>query len=326
MDGRECMVSILCAAYNHEATVRDALEGFLAQKTDFPFEVLVNDDCSTDGTAGIIRRYAERYPAIIRPFYQSVNLYSLHRNVYEEVFIPQARGKYLAFCEGDDYWTDPEKLAIQTAFLESHPDYAACVHNTVKHDCTGQSPDVLFIPRRGDHEVPFALAVRGMSHAYHTSSLLARKDILARHPDFYHISFRCGVGDYPDALWLALNGPIRFLDRTMSVYRLYSSPLSWSAGLGADYRKRVRFVQGEIDMLTALRAHVSGADLQAADRELLLRRYELLELQGRSREQTLPPYDEIYRSKSREYRLKHWIKRSFPTLHRVYRRKKGYGD
>ena len=92
----ECKVSVLCTAFNHENYIRDALEGFVSQKTDFPFEVLVNDDCSTDGTADVIREYAARYPDIIRPFYQEENLYSKigMPALFAAVFYPNARGKY----------------------------------------------------------------------------------------------------------------------------------------------------------------------------------------------------------------------------------------
>lgn len=323
---REYTVSVLCAAYNHEPYIRRALEGFIRQRAGFAFEVLVNDDCSTDGTAAVIREVAAKYPGLIRPFYQRENLYSLHRNVYDEVFIPNARGKYLAFCEGDDYWTDPDKLRLQVDFLERHPAYSACVHNTVKHVCRSDRPGELFVPRSGDHDLGFRPILKGMGRAYHTSSLLARKEILARHPDFYRISYAHGVGDHPDALWLALHGPIRFIDRPMSVYRVCSGPGAWSAGIAANYAERKRFTAGQIAMLQALRGHVSGGDLLAVDRELRLREYELLELEGRAREQLQPPYDAIYRSKDYSYRLKHMIKRGLPVLHSLYRRSMGYGD
>ncbi len=322
----EVKVSVLCAAYNHERYIRDALEGFVSQRTDFAFEVLVNDDLSSDGTAAVIREYAEKYPDIIRPFYQTVNLYSLKKNVYDEVFIPNARGEYLAYCEGDDFWTDPNKLAMQAAVLDAHPEYSACAHNSIVRHMDSKEPDRLLIENSRDHAVEFELAVQGMSHAYHTSSLMARKEILSRRPDFYRISYESGVGDYPDALWLTLHGPVWFIDRPMSVYRVCSNQNSWSSDFSRVYERRTGFVSGEIDMLTALRGHVSGERLEAVDRELLLRRYELLELQGRSKEQLEPPYDEIYRGKGAVYRLKHFIKRSFPTLHSVYRRKRGYGD
>ena len=86
MKTNTCKVSVLCMAYNHEAYLRDALDGFVGQKTDFAYEVLVNDDCSTDGTAVILREYAERYPEIIRPFYQKDNLYQKHVSIYDAVF------------------------------------------------------------------------------------------------------------------------------------------------------------------------------------------------------------------------------------------------
>ncbi len=128
MDKNDCLVSILCTAYNHEQYIRSALESFVSQKTNFAFEVLVNDDASSDGTAAIIREYEEKYPEIIRPFYQVENQFSKGIGyIYENIFYPKARGKYFAFCEGDDYWTDESKLQRQADFLESHPDYSACV-------------------------------------------------------------------------------------------------------------------------------------------------------------------------------------------------------
>ena len=209
----DLMVSVLCTAYNHEQYLRDALEGFVTQKTDFPFEVLVNDDVSTDGTREIIREYAERYPAIIRPFYQEQNLYSQHLDVYQLVFYPNARGKYVAFCEGDDYWTDPSKLQIQVDFLEAHPDYSACVHNTMLRFCGG-GDDRPLVSREGDCDICTADIVPGMNCAYHTSSLVAKRELLANPPDFYYVAAEYDFGDYPDALWLSLHGPIRYLDRS----------------------------------------------------------------------------------------------------------------
>ena len=128
-----CKVSVLCATFNHEDYLRTTLDGFLAQKTNFPYEVLVCDDASTDSTADILREYAEKYPDIIRPFYQKENLYSRRINVYDTVFFPAARGEYIALCEGDDYWNDPEKLQRQVDWLDAHPEYSACVHNSIGH-------------------------------------------------------------------------------------------------------------------------------------------------------------------------------------------------
>lgn len=127
----EVCVSVICTAYNQEKYIRDTLDGFLLQKTNFPFEIIIHDDASTDGTAEIIREYAERYPGTIIPIYQTQNLYSQGVPFIFEYIIPKAKGKYIAYCEGDDYWIDSLKLQHQYDFMESHSDYIACGHNVI---------------------------------------------------------------------------------------------------------------------------------------------------------------------------------------------------
>ncbi|WNW09654.1 glycosyltransferase [Pseudomonas sp. DTU_2021_1001937_2_SI_NGA_ILE_001] len=127
------LLSIVCPAYNQEAFIAQTLDGFLAQQTDFTFEILVNDDASTDGTARIIARYAERYPHIIRPFYHEQNQFRQGKPCVPALFL-EARGRYIAFCEGDDYWTDPRKLQLQVDFLERNPDYVITYHDAIAFD------------------------------------------------------------------------------------------------------------------------------------------------------------------------------------------------
>ena len=128
-DTRPIMVSIRCITYNHEKYIRDALEGFVMQKTNFRFEAIVHDDASTDGTAAIIREYAEKYPDIIKPIYETENQYSKHDGSLARIMNEACKGKYIALCEGDDYWTDPYKLQKQVDFLETHPGYVMCSHS-----------------------------------------------------------------------------------------------------------------------------------------------------------------------------------------------------
>ena len=123
------LVSIHCTTYNHAPYIRQCLDSFLMQKTTFPIEVLIHDDASTDGTADIIKEYENKYPDIIKPIYQTENQYSKGVKVSATFNYPRAKGKYIAICEGDDYWTDPLKLQKQVDFLESHPDYVMCSHN-----------------------------------------------------------------------------------------------------------------------------------------------------------------------------------------------------
>ena len=122
------LVSIRCMVYNHEPYLRQCLDGFVMQQTSFPFEAIVHDDASTDGSAAIILEYAERYPDIIKPIIETENQYSKEdgsiRRILDAAMHPDS--KYIALCEGDDYWTDPQKLQIQVSFLEQHPDWFLC--------------------------------------------------------------------------------------------------------------------------------------------------------------------------------------------------------
>lgn len=124
MDNDELMVSIRCLTYNHEPYIRQCLEGFIMQKTNFRFEAVVHDDASTDGTAAIIHEYAEKYPNIIKPIYENENQYSRHDGSLDRIMNAACTGKYIALCEGDDYWTDPLKLQKQVDFLEMHSNYS----------------------------------------------------------------------------------------------------------------------------------------------------------------------------------------------------------
>ena len=122
------LVSICCTTYNHVNYIRQCLDGFVIQKTKLPIEILIHDDASTDGTQDIIREYEAKYPNIIKPIYQKENQYSKGVKVSLVYNYSRAKGKYIALCEGDDYWTDPYKLQKQVDFLESHPDYVMCSH------------------------------------------------------------------------------------------------------------------------------------------------------------------------------------------------------
>ena len=129
------LVSICCLTYNHAQFIRKCLDGFLMQQTDFPIEILIHDDCSTDGTTDIIREYEAKYPELIFPLYEEENQYSRGGAGKMDLYnYSRARGKYIAYCEGDDYWTDPLKLQKQVDFMEVNPEYSVCFHNYEEYD------------------------------------------------------------------------------------------------------------------------------------------------------------------------------------------------
>ena len=130
------LVSICCITYNHVPYIRQCLDGFMMQHTNFDFEVLIHDDASTDGTTEIIKEYEAKYPDIIKPLYEDENQWVKGRRGSAVFNFPRAKGKYIALCEGDDYWTDPLKLQKQVDFLQANPEYVLCCHsfNEINND------------------------------------------------------------------------------------------------------------------------------------------------------------------------------------------------
>lgn len=134
----QLIVSIQCLVYNHEPYLRQCLDGIVMQKTNFRFEAIVHDDCSTDGSRKIIEEYADKYPEIIKPIYETENQYSKNDGSLRKIVNARLTGKYIALCEGDDYWIDPLKLQKEVDYLESHLDVGMCFTNfDVKYEGTG---------------------------------------------------------------------------------------------------------------------------------------------------------------------------------------------
>lgn len=226
------MVSIRCLTYNHEKYIRDTLEGFVMQQTNFRFEAIVHDDASTDGTAAIIREYAEKYPEIIKPIYEKENLYSKHDGSLRRVMNAACRGKYVAFCEGDDFWTDPLKLQKQVDFLESHPDYSMCSHRC---DIYLQNKGVL--KEDGfNKDCTYELETLISGHwLFQTLSVMYRQQLLS-----YNEVKEFKICWDAVKFWILLKkGPGYYISNRMGVYRIHGNGV-WS-GIDADKKKLSEF-------------------------------------------------------------------------------------
>ena len=267
------LVSVLCLTYNHEKYIRDALEGFVNQKTNFPYEVFVHDDASTDNTAEIIREYADKYPDIIKPIYQKENQYSKGISILTTFIFPRMKGKYIAFCEGDDYWCNENKLQLQADWLESHPDYSFCVHNTKLVNCVN-GKEQLISAYQEDRDIPVEEIIQWKSGLVQTSSYMFRKEY-AEIPSVFSVK---GIGDYPRALYLAMCGKVRYLSKVMSVYRYLTSE-SWSMktykSTDAD-QKYIIHCKDRIDMLERVNEYTKGVYIECISEVIRRNQFNIL--------------------------------------------------
>lgn len=141
------IVSICCITYNHDKFIEETLQGFLIQLTDFPFEIIIHDDASTDFTAKIIKEYESSYPKIIKTILQKENQYS-KGNKPIMILWSHCKGEYIAICEGDDYWKDPEKLCKQISYLDSHKDIVISSHDAIIVDENGNTISESKLPKK----------------------------------------------------------------------------------------------------------------------------------------------------------------------------------
>ena len=209
-------VSIICTAYNHEKFLRKCLEGFVMQKTNFKFEAIIHDDASTDGTKAIIQEFESKYPDIIVPIYQKENQHSKKVRIMDDIMIPKARGKYIALCEGDDYWCNENKLQLQYDFMESHPEFSACFTNTIFHDLRGIQKDRNY---NNYTELRIMTPYDAMnSGVTHTSTHFVRKEFSKKVEFGYKFPF----GDFVRQTSYYLNGPMAILPDITSVYNAFN--------------------------------------------------------------------------------------------------------
>lgn len=220
-------VSILCITFNQRKFIRQAIDSFLMQKTDFEFEILIHDDKSTDGTMEIIKEYEKAYPDIIRPFYEKKNQYSQANYSFITDLYVRARGQYIAFCEGDDYWINIHKLQKQVDFLDKHPDYALCFHPAKVVFENHEERDTLFPDSMDKKEFNLERLLR--ANFMQTSSVVYRNvghyDTMASDPV---------PGDWYAHLFHAAHGKIGFLPTVMSVYRRHDGGVWWESRNGGE--------------------------------------------------------------------------------------------
>lgn len=215
------IVSICCQTYNHKNYIEQALDSFLMQKTNFEFEILLRDDASIDGTKEICKTFADKYPDKINLLDYEKNQYKLGISPFRDN-VKRARGKYIAICEGDDYWTDPLKLQKQVDFLEANEKYGL-VHTQLEYKFGNSKESIVSKTDRRKNK--FDELIKHNSIA--TLTTCFRKELLLNYLDDVKPNCKPWVaGDLPMWLWFSLHSNIYYLDEVTSMYRVVEGSAS----------------------------------------------------------------------------------------------------
>lgn len=303
------LVSIICNAYNHEDYIKDALEGFLKQKTNFAFEVLVHDDASTDKTADIIREYESKYPKIIKPIYQKENQYSQKIHIGPTYQFPRAKGKYIAFCEGDDYWTDSYKLQRQFDALEEHPEVDICAHTANRVNAQTKETISLIKPSQEDVIFTAEEVIAGGGGFVATNSLMCRVELVKNVPEFR----RFLMLDYTLQIQGALRGGMLYLKDNMSSYRVMAKG-SWTSNILKDKERNIIHMQKINKMLEILNKDTAFVYEGTIKERMKSYNFLIFMLNCEYKKLLLPEYKKQFQKLNIKERIKIRLKAHFPFL------------
>ncbi|MEK3954460.1 glycosyltransferase [Psychrobacillus sp. FSL K6-1464] len=239
------LVSVNCTTYNQEQYIAEAIESFVNQITNFKYEILIGDDCSTDNTRIVVEHYANLHPDKIRIITSPTNV-GARKN--SQRLIQNSKGKYIAECEGDDYWTDPFKLQRQVDYMEKHPDCTLCFHSAEIIQAPNKRTDRFIRPYVTDQVSPLEDIIIGGGGFCPTPSLFYPKNLMENPPPFYESA---PIGDYPMQMLLASHGYAYYMDKSMCAYRSGVEG-SWTNRMILSSNNREKLIQinsGIIDLL-----------------------------------------------------------------------------
>lgn len=283
------IVSVICNAYNHEKYIKKALDGFVNQKTTFPFEVLIHDDASTDGTVAVIKEYEERFPDLIKPIYQTENKHSKGVKITFDIQYPRAKGNYIAFCEGDDYWTDDNKLQKQYDFMISHPDCSLVTSRAIRVSENGSYiSEYSKLHNRKTIIIP-TLKVMTDTALFPFASMFFEKKYFERHFD---ILKKIRSFDYIYKILLALDGNVYMLPDVMCAYRV-SAKGSWTERIWKNKEKQKEHYENSIQSLIIIKDNIPFEHRNKLDEVIGVRKLNYL-IATRD-------YGEIYKKENKRF-------------------------
>ncbi|HUU20551.1 MAG TPA: glycosyltransferase [Sedimentisphaerales bacterium] len=235
---KEPLVSVKMITYNHEPYIAQAIEGVLRQETSFPFELVIGEDCSTDGTLEIVFDYQKKYPDIIRVITSDQNV-GMRKNGLRTQ--KACRGKYMALCEGDDYWTSPHKLQKQVDFLDNHAECSMCFHNVLlinEDDHTEKQQKFYRHPMKSF----YSLEDLAGGNFIHTCSVMNRSGLVTELPIWF---YEMPMGDWPHHMLHAQHGLLGYIDEVLAAYRIHRGGI-WSS------KKRIEILEDSIFALETI--------------------------------------------------------------------------
>jgi len=306
----EPLVTVILPTHNHAPFIAQAIESILAQQTDFAFDILLHDDASTDGTTDVVKAYALRFPEKIRLIAQKVNRYQTDKKIQSHILFPQITAKYTAICDGDDFWTDPEKLQTQVAYLEAHPDCTLCICGADKIDVQGRTIGVA-ASYETDRVVDLNDMIRAGGEFCSSNTIVAPTVLLNTQPAFCELT---EVEDIPVHMWCAVKGYAYYFAKHMAAYR-YAVPGSWSARQkAASQAAQILHNEGVIGLLQGFDAYTEGRYRSSYEYAIRHMEFKILCLRHDLKAAKRPPYRAFYQCLSGKRKLRLRLEKYFPKL------------
>lgn len=321
MNDNNIMVSICCITFNQKDFIAKALDSFLMQKTTFPYEILIHDDASTDGTQDILKKYEMEYDNI-HVVYELENQYSKGVSITSTFLLPIAKGKYIAFCEGDDYWTSPNKLQKQVDYMEKNPDCTLCFHNAIIVDVNEKMVKNSFLPKNRFYEKYFK-----RNNCVYTPDDMIKLDfaptnsLLYRRSDAeklreYRMNKHYVCGDLLSRIFYTSLGYAFFIDETLSAYR-QGVPNSASQSANVNYETKIKTLCGHIQILNEFDAFTNKKYHQSIQEAKELKLFSHYYGAGAAFVCFDKKFKHFFKRASLKGRISFWLRSLFPYIYKL---------
>lgn len=326
---KNVLVSVICITYNQVDYIREAIDSFLNQETDFEFEILIHDDASTDGTAEIVKEYADRYPEKITAILQKENQYSKGVKISTTYIFPIVKGKYVALCEGDDFWTDNKKLQKQADYMEDHPECSMCIHDGW---ILSEDKKIVFNSKplsRNPEKYGIREAIEGLGIKVVTNSFFYRAQYLQEtYPHFMQIA---PTGDYGRVVCMALKGYIYYMPEKMSAHRMLAkNSFSKTMGNGEKSQKKWEiYLEKQTAMMKELDTYTDYKYTDIIQRSLQKQKFNNYLLTRNKEKLSSEPYKSMLKKSSLKQKLQYYFpvfyKQIIQRIHYFYLKIKSKG-